>query len=340
MTDSPHTNRSTPKPNEAPKAAGIHPPDQSEIMIRVEGLRFQYGQRVALQDLTLSVARGELFGLLGPNGSGKTTFFRILSTALRPAAGTAAIDGHDLVQNPAAARHRLGVAFQSPSLDGKLSVEENLRYHAYLYGMRGAAMRRRTTVLLERFDLDSRRRERVETLSGGLKRRVELAKALLPKPPLLLLDEPSSGLDPAARLEFWKILDEMRSDEGLTVVVATHSMDEAERCDRIALLDRGRLVVVDTPEALKKEIGGGFLTLHANTDAHALAASIGEQMGIQAAVANGRLRLEAADGLAVAARLMEAFSDRIRSITLGGPTLEDVFLAKTGRRLYSDGGAP
>ena len=182
MTDSPHTNRSTPKPNEAPKAAGIHPPDQSEIMIRVEGLRFQYGQRVALQDLTLSVARGELFGLLGPNGSGKTTFFRILSTALRPAAGTAAIDGHDLVQNPAAARHRLGVAFQSPSLDGKLSVEENLRYHAYLYGMRGAAMRRRTTVLLERFDLDSRRRERVETLSGGLKRRVELAKALLEVP--------------------------------------------------------------------------------------------------------------------------------------------------------------
>jgi ABC-2 type transport system ATP-binding protein len=276
-----------------------------------------------------------MFGLLGPNGSGKSTFFRILSTSLRPAQGSVRIDGFDTAQEADAVRRRLGVVFQSPSLDPKLTVGENLHFHGWLFGLRGPALRRRSAELLDGFSLAARRGERVETLSGGLKRRVELAKALLPAPPLLLLDEPSTGLDPAARLDFWNVLAELRARTGLTIIVATHLMDEAERCDRVALLDQGRLVAEGDPESLRREVGGDVLTVEA-AHPEALARSIRERFRAGTVTANGRLRIETDDGLGMAARLLESFGGEIRSLTLGKPTLEDVFLARTGRALDSD----
>jgi ABC-2 type transport system ATP-binding protein len=231
-------------------------------------------------------------------------------------------------------RRRLGVVFQAPSLDGKLTVEENLRFHGLLFGLGGRALRARSEALLEQFSLGERRRERVETLSGGLKRRVELAKAFLPAPPLLLLDEPSSGLDPAARLDFWNVLGGLRERTGLTVLVATHLMDEAERCDRVALLDRGRLVVVDEPETLKRQVDSDVLTVEAARPL-ALAEAIRARLGLAATLVDGRLRLETPNGPAAAARLLEQFPGDIRALTLGRPTLEDVFLARTGRPLHA-----
>ena len=290
------------------------------------------GAGTALRDLSREVPRGSLFGLLGPNGSGKTTFFRILSTQLRPGSGTVCVDGLDLLRDADAVRERLGVVFQAPSLDPKLTVAENIRFHGWLFGIRGAPLRKRSEELLALFGLTARKAERVETLSGGLKRRVELAKALLPAPPLLLLDEPSNGLDPAARLEFWSVLDRLRAERELTIVVATHLMDEADRCGRVALLDEGRLVAEDSPDALKRGLGGDVLSLEA-AEPRALAEAVHAKLGLAAIVSGGRVRLEVPDALGAAARLLQAFPERIRALTLGRPTLEDVFLARTGHRL-------
>jgi ABC-2 type transport system ATP-binding protein len=309
----------------------VAPPAGAPVIV-VRGLGFRYGARNALDGLSLDVPRGALFGLLGPNGSGKTTFFRILSTQLRPGAGVVTVDGRDLAREADAVRERIGVVFQTPSLDPKLSVEENIRFHGWLFGIRGAALRKRGGELMELFGLNARKTERIETLSGGLKRRVELAKALLPAPPLLLLDEPSNGLDPAARLDFWTVLDKLRRERELTIVVATHLMDEADRCDRVALLDEGRLVAEDRPDALKRALGGDVLSLEA-AEPGALAAMIRDRLGLAATVADGRVRVDAKDILGAAARLLEAFPDQIRALTLGRPTLEDVFLARTGHRL-------
>ncbi|MBI4083984.1 MAG: ABC transporter ATP-binding protein [Candidatus Lambdaproteobacteria bacterium] len=306
-------------------------------MIAIEELSFRYRgrrrmERVALDGISLAIETGELFGLLGPNGSGKSTLIRILATLLTPAHGSVTVAGLDAASRPDAVRRRLGVAFQSPGLDGKLTVEENLRFQGLLFGMRGLPLERRISELLERFAVAERRHEYVETLSGGLKRRVELAKALLHAPALLLLDEPSTGLDPAVRLEFWNTLAMLRQAEPLTVVVATHLMDEAERCDRVALIDHGRLVALDTPDALKTELGGDVITIEA-ADAEALAGRIVQRLGVHPRIAEGALRLESRDAMALAASLMAGFGDQIRAIRLGKPTLEDVFLARTGRRL-------
>lgn len=309
--------------------------ETGSAMVEVRSLGFRYGERAALEGVSLTVPRGAFFALLGPNGSGKTTLFRMLSTALRPVEGSAAIDGLDLVRQADEVRRRLGVVFQSPSLDGKLTVAENLRFHGLLFGMGGAALRARADEMLEQFSLSERRKDRVDTLSGGLKRRVELAKALLPAPPLLLLDEPSSGLDPAARLEFWTVLARLRQQSGLTVVVATHLMDEAERCGRVALLDRGKLVAEDAPDALKRQLGGDVLTIE-TAQPEALAESIRRELALVPQVSEGRLRLEAGDGLGTAARVLKQFPAEIRALTLGRPTLEDVFLARTGHALGED----
>lgn len=286
--------------------------------------------RRALDGVSFSVGEGELFGLLGPNGGGKSTLFRILATALPPSSGKVSLFGRDLLGDPGAVRRWLGVVFQSPSLDPRLTVLENMRHAGRLYGLSGAALSRRIDEQLARYRLAERADERCAALSGGLRRRVELAKSLLHEPRLLLLDEPSTGLDPAARKELWAQLAELRA-RGATVLTTTHLMDEGDLCARVGVLDRGRLVALGSPAALKSEIGGDVLTIESD-EAPALRESIAARFGLAPELYGSTLRLERESGHAFIPQLVEAFPGRIKSASLSRPTLEDVFLHHAGRR--------
>ena len=309
----------------------------TEAAVRIRDLRQRFGEREALAGISLDVRPGELVALLGPNGSGKTTLFRILSTALVPTSGSVAIFDADVVRRPAQARRELGVVFQAPSLDRKLTVTENLRHQGHLYGLHGRQLEGRIAGAMDRVGLADRAGERIEQLSGGLARRVELAKGMLHRPRLLLLDEPTTGLDPSARREFWAYLDAVRGEAGATAVVTTHLMDEAERGDRIALLDEGRLVALGAPAALKAEIGGDVLTLE-TSDPESLATGILERFGFSAQVVERAVRIERPRGHELVPELVDAFPDAILGITLGKPTLDDVFVRRTGHHLHRDPG--
>ncbi|MBA3832357.1 MAG: ATP-binding cassette domain-containing protein [Chthoniobacterales bacterium] len=295
-------------------------------------LTHRYGARVAIDRVSLQVAPREIFGLLGPNGGGKTTLFRILSTLVRPGGGSASILGLDLLRDSGALRRRIGVVFQAPSLDGKLRVRENLAHQGHLYGLSGATLRERIDHLLIEFSLRDRARDLVETLSGGLQRRVEIAKSLLHRPELLLLDEPSTGLDPGARIDLWQTLYRLRDQQDVTVLLTTHLMEEAERCDRVAIIDQGKIVALDTPDALRAEIGGDVISARTR-DATSLGERIAQSLGVEVSVLNDEVRIEQPDGGRFIARLVEAFPGELDSVTLAKPTLEDVFIARTGRRL-------
>jgi ABC-2 type transport system ATP-binding protein len=305
--------------------------------IRVERLRHVYSGRVALNEVSFNVERGEVFALLGPNGGGKTTLFKILSTLLVPSAGTAVVFG-DPLSNPAAVRRHLGVVFQHPSVDGKLSVRENLTCHGHLYGLRGVVLRRRIEAVLERLRLSDRALDRVETLSGGLQRRTELAKALLHQPPLLLLDEPSTGLDPGARRDFTQYLRQLCEQEGVTILLTTHYMEEAEHCDRVAILHQGNLVGIGSPAELKRRLGGDVVVIQ-TPDAPALQAKIHERFACAAAIVDGSLRVERLRGHEFVRDVVDAFASDVTSVTYGKPTLEDVFIHLTGHRFWSEGQA-
>ncbi|HXQ22420.1 MAG TPA: ABC transporter ATP-binding protein [Candidatus Acidoferrales bacterium] len=300
--------------------------------IRVDRLRHVYGDRVALNDISFRVHRGELFGLLGPNGGGKTTLFKILSTLMTPSGGTAFIFG-DALSAPAVVRRHLGVVFQHPSLDGKLTVHENLICHGHLYGLHGSALQERARTVLARLGLLERAGDRVETLSGGLQRRAELAKALLHQPPLLLLDEPSTGLDPGARRDFLQYLRQLRDEEGITIVLTTHYMEEAERCERVAILHQGNLVRVGTPAALKEEVGGDVVVMHA-PDPQALQGKIRGRFGCDPTLIDGTLRVERPRGHELVRDVVDAFPNDVTLVTYGKPTLEDVFIHLTGHRFW------
>lgn len=303
--------------------------------IESSGLVHRYGDRTALAGLDLQVERGEIFALLGPNGGGKTTLFRLLSTLIPIQQGQASVLGYDVARQTADVRLRIGVVFQAPSLDKKLTVAENLHHQGHLYGMAGAALKRRADDMLARLGLSDRRRDLVETLSGGLRRRVELAKGMLHHPRLLLLDEPSTGLDPAARSDLWGYLRQIRGEDGVTIVLTTHLLEEADKADRLAILNAGSLVALDTPERLRASVGGDTLTIETD-DALSLAAAITDGFGLAAHEVDGSVRLELADAAQWVPRLIESLPGRIQSITLGKPTLEDVFIARTGHRFWSD----
>jgi ABC-2 type transport system ATP-binding protein len=303
--------------------------------VETAALSCAYGARLALDGATLSVARGEIFALLGPNGGGKTTLFRILATLLRATSGTFRIDGLDPAVDVRAVRRRLGVVFQSPGLDRKLTVKENLALQGALLNMSGPLLSSRIDSLLGTFSIRDRAGDLVETLSGGLARRVEIAKALLAAPPVLLLDEPSTGLDPGARRDLTTLLAELARG-GTAVLLTTHLFDEADAAHRIGILDRGRLVALGAPAALKAEVGGDVVTVEAREDggAPALAREISERFGADAgkvAAVGSTVRVERPQAHTFVPALVEAFPGRFRSLTLGAPSLEDVFIDKTGR---------
>ena len=313
----------------APPGAGTPP------AVEVEDLRHLYGSRQALAGVSFRVSRGEIFGFLGPNGGGKTTLFKILSTLMPATGGTVRVLGWDLAREARAVRMRLGVVFQRPSLDPKLTVAENLRHHGHLYGLHGGALRNQAQGMLARLGLADRAADLVETLSGGLQRRTELAKGLLHQPDLLLLDEPSTGLDPGARRDFMAYLHKLRAEDGVTVLLTTHFIEEAERCDRVGILQQGRLVATGTPEELKRRIGGDVVVVRAK-DPEGLRRKIRDRFGAEPALVEGTLRLERPRGHEFARELVEAFSGEVQGVTFGKPTLEDVFIHLTGHRFWGD----
>jgi len=315
--------------------SGTPPGTGAPPAVEVEDLRHLYGSRQALAGVSFRVSLGEIFAFLGPNGGGKTTLFKILSTLMPATGGTVRVLGRDLAHEARAVRMRLGVVFQRASLDPKLTVAENLRHHGHLYGLHGGALRHQAQGMLGRLGLADRAADLVETLSGGLQRRTELAKGLLHRPDLLLLDEPSTGLDPGARRDFMAYLHQLRAEDGVTVLLTTHFIEEAERCDRVGILQRGRLVATGTPDELKGRIGGDVVVVRAK-DPEGLRRKIQDRFGAEPALVEGTLRLERPRGHEFARELVEAFSGEIQGVTFGKPTLEDVFVHLTGHRFWGE----
>ncbi len=303
--------------------------------ISVQDVVHQYGDRTALKGVSFDVRPAELFGLLGPNGSGKTTLFRILSTLMVPVGGRATIMGFDVARDPNSLRRQIGVVFQAQSIDIKLTAAENLTHQGHLYGLHGKALQARITEMLNRVGLADRANEKAETFSGGMQRRLELAKGLLHHPSVLLLDEPTSGLDPGARRDLWQYLAILRDEEHVTVLVTTHLMEEAERCDRLAILNEGKVVALGTPDELKHEIGGDVILLDAKNP-ESLAARIRERFQVDAQVLQKEVRLELENGHRFITDVVEAFPGEIEAISVSKPTLEDVFIHRTGHRFWTE----
>jgi ABC-2 type transport system ATP-binding protein len=302
--------------------------------IEITDVHHRYGDRQALRGVSLTIEEGEIFAMLGPNGGGKTTLFKILSTLMPADEGVTRVLGCDLRHEADRVRPRLGVVFQNPGLDPKLTVAENLNHHGHLYGLGGAGLRARVKAVLEDFDLADRADDLVETLSGGLARRTELARGLLHSPAVLLLDEPSTGLDPGARRDFAQLLRGSRERSRVTVVLTTHHMEEAERADRVAVLHRGSIVALDTPNELKRSVGGDVVVIEAEAP-ETLREKLRAQFALDAHLVDGTLRVERMRGHELVRDLVEAFPGEIRSATFGRPTLEDVFVHVTGHRFYA-----
>lgn len=275
--------------------------------------------------------------MLGPNGSGKTTLFRILSTLIPTLPGKVRIGNHDPAVDRDAVRRSIGVVFQSPSLDKQLTSYENLTHHGHLYGLRGATLRARVSEVLAAVGMADRADDRTDRLSGGMRRRVEVAKGLLHHPRLLLMDEPSTGLDPAARTELWNYLRRVAGEGAVTIMLTTHLLDEAERASRVAILAGGKLLAADTPAALKERIGGDVITLTSGNP-EGVRSTLLEKLGVEAEVVDGVVRLERTRGHEFVPQLIEATPGLIHSVSVGKPTLHDVFIHLTGRRFSADPG--
>lgn len=297
--------------------------------VAVRGLTKTYGTIEAVRGIDLEVARGETFGFLGPNGAGKSTTINILCTLVAPTAGTAAVAGLDVVADRAAVRRRIGLVFQDPTLDGPMSGEQNLRFHQELYGVDRRRAPARREEVLRTVGLWERRADPVSTYSGGMRRRLEIARGLLHSPQVLFLDEPTIGLDPQTRSSIWAYLAELHRTEEITVFVTTHYMDEAEHCDRIAIMNEGRIVALDTPDALKARVGADRITITTDDDEAALR-SLRDDLGLEPAVHEGAITVAVPDGAGFVPRLFDRLPVGIRSVTVTRPSLDDVFLAHTG----------
>jgi ABC-2 type transport system ATP-binding protein len=300
--------------------------------LHVDQVSFWYGSRAALSNVTFTVEQGHVFGILGPNGCGKTTLFRLISTLLPLTHGDVVVLGQSTKQNAAWVRRQIGVTFQAPSLDLKLSVYENLCYHGWVYGLRGDHLRSRIAAVLNGLGLADRKSQVTQELSGGLKRRVEIAKSLLHEPPLLILDEPATGLDPAARLELWQLLNQLRKEQAMTIVLTTHDMDEAERCDQLLILNRGQVVAQAAPSLLKGSLGAATLMMHHPVPSEELATQVYERCGRQPRVVPGGLRFDSNANHELLLQLAAEIGHGFTGVSFAQPTLEDVFIEKTGDR--------
>jgi ABC-2 type transport system ATP-binding protein len=306
--------------------------------IALDQVSHDYGTRLALDHLSFDVRPAEIFGLLGPNGSGKTTLFRILSTLMVPTGGHAYISGYDVATHPTQARQQTGIVFQASSLDVKLTVAENLMHQGHLYGLSGRELQTRSKDVLARVGLSDRAGDLAETLSGGQKRRVELAKGLIHSPSVLLLDEPSTGLDPGARIDLWHYLRLLRDEQGVTVLVTTHLMEEAEHCDRLAFLNTGRLVALGSPAELKSQIGGDIVQFDTASpeSAQQLAAALEQRFRVTPVIVENAVRVEREQGHRFLTEVVEAFPGAVEGVSVAKPSLEDVFIQRTGHRFWMD----
>ncbi|WUI03384.1 ATP-binding cassette domain-containing protein [Spirillospora sp. NBC_00431] len=297
--------------------------------VEVDGLVKRFGDVEAVRGIGLTVRPGEIFGFLGPNGAGKSTTINMLCTLLKPSGGRARVAGHDVVSERDSVRRNIGLVFQDPTLDGYLSGEQNLRFHAELYGVPRAVTGERIRQVLEMVGLWDRRRDLVQTFSGGMKRRLEIARGLLHSPRVLFLDEPTVGLDPQTRASIWDYIRQLKDAEEITIFMTTHYMDEAEFCDRIAIMDSGRIVALDTPEALKAGVGKDRVRIQTADDAAAIA-SLKDRFGLDAVVSEGAVAFSVASGEEFVPRLFAGLGVPIRSVNVARPSLDDVFMSFTG----------
>jgi ABC-2 type transport system ATP-binding protein len=300
--------------------------------IQVRGLVKRFGEHAAVDGIDLDVPAGETFGFLGPNGAGKSTTINILCTLLRPTDGEARIAGLDVTRERDEVRQKIGLVFQDPTLDQDLTAEQNLRFHAQLYGIPKAAMTERIDSVLALVDLADRKRGVVRTFSGGMRRRLEIARGLLHAPQVLFLDEPTIGLDPQTRASVWEYLTELRQQTGLTIFLTTHYLDEAEHCERIAIIDHGRIVAEGSPDDLKAQVGSDRVQIHTDDDQAAIA-RLAERWDLEAAVHEGAVTFAVPGGEQFVPELFAELGVPIRSVNVARPSLDDVFMAHTGRTI-------
>jgi ABC-2 type transport system ATP-binding protein len=312
-----------------PAETGVALATPAAASISVHGLSKRYGDIEAVRGIDFDVAPGEIFGFLGPNGAGKSTTISMLCTLVKPSAGSALVAGFDVNRERDAVRRNIGLVFQDTTLDGYLTAEQNMRLHAELYGVPRELIRPRMQQVLEMVGLWERRSSEVNTFSGGMKRRLEIARGLMHSPRVLFLDEPTVGLDPQTRSSIWAYIRELKQAEDITIFLTTHYMDEAEYCDRIAIMDKGVIVVLDTPDALKASVGHDRVTLQTDDDVAAIAA-LAEHFEIAAKVSEGAISFGVAEGEHFVPRLFAELGVPIRSVSVSRPSLDDVFMSYTG----------
>jgi ABC-2 type transport system ATP-binding protein len=303
--------------------------DANQVAIAVRGLAKRFGEIQAVRGIDFFVNRGETFGFLGPNGAGKSTTINMLCTLARPTGGSAQVAGLDVVRERDRVRRNIGLVFQDTTLDSYMTAEQNLRLHAELYGMPREAVAPRMQTVLEMLQLWERRSSLVGTFSGGMKRRLEIARGLLHSPRVLFLDEPTIGLDPQTRSSIWRYISTLAREQDITIFLTTHYMDEAEYCDRIAIIDQGRIVALDTPAALKESVGKDRVQITTDDD-QATIAALRERFGIEAQMAEGEVTFGVAEGEQFVPRLFSELGLPIRSVSVARPSLDDVFMSYTG----------
>ncbi|MGI8802993.1 MAG: ATP-binding cassette domain-containing protein [Solirubrobacteraceae bacterium] len=310
--------------------------ERSGPAIEVRDLRKSFGEIEAVRGVSFEVAAGEVFGFLGPNGAGKTTTINMLCTLAKPTGGSASVAGHDIVTERDDVRRNIGLVFQDPTLDGYMTAEQNLRMHAELYGVERGLIPGRMRQVLDMVGLWDRRDATVLTFSGGMRRRLEIARGFLHSPRVLFLDEPTIGLDPQTRSSIWRYIRDLQRAEEITIFMTTHYMDEAEFCDRIAIMDHGEIVTLDTPDALKARVGADRVTIHTADDAAAVAA-IAAHFAIEAQIVEDAVTFYVSSGEQFVPRLFAELGVPIRSVSVSRPTLDDVFMSHTGSTIRDAG---